>query len=58
MLRIQPRGATIAGKRAARSTGATLASSIGERVFQLIFDNGNIAGIDGNKLTIDFDKAG
>ena len=27
-------------------------------VFHLKFGNGNIAAIEGNKLTIDFDKAG
>lgn len=32
--------------------------AIGDRVFHMKFGNGNIAGIDGNKLTIDFDKAG
>ncbi|WP_075995931.1 ATP-dependent helicase [Salaquimonas pukyongi] len=32
--------------------------SVGDRVFHLKFGNGNIAAIDGNKLTIDFDKAG
>lgn len=31
---------------------------IGDRVFHLKFGNGNIASIDGNKLTVDFDKAG
>jgi len=31
---------------------------VGDRVFHLKFGNGNIASIDGNKLTIDFDKAG
>ena len=34
------------------------AFSIGDRVFHLKFGNGNVASIDGNKLTIDFDKAG
>ena len=47
--------------------GVLVASSIkeqtsrfskGDRVFHLKFGNGNIARIDGNKLTIDFDKAG
>jgi DNA helicase-2/ATP-dependent DNA helicase PcrA len=33
-------------------------SPVGDRVFHLKFGNGNIASIDGNKLTIDFDKAG
>jgi len=29
-----------------------------DRVFHMKFGNGNIAFIDGNKLTFDFDKAG
>ena len=32
--------------------------TIGDRVFHQKFGNGNIAAIEGNKLTIDFDKAG
>lgn len=32
--------------------------TIGDRVFHMKFGNGNVAGIEGNKLTIDFDKAG
>lgn len=32
--------------------------TVGDRVFHMKFGNGNIAAIDGNKLTIDFDKAG
>ena len=32
--------------------------TVGDRVFHLKFGNGNIASIDGNKLTINFDKAG
>ena len=32
--------------------------SVGERVFHQKFGNGNIAAIEGNKLTIDFDRAG
>ena len=31
---------------------------VGDRVFHIKFGNGNIAGIEGNKLTIDFDRAG
>ncbi len=34
------------------------AFSVGDRVFHLKFGNGNVAAIEGNKLTIDFDKAG
>ncbi|GIL01036.1 MAG: DNA helicase [Alphaproteobacteria bacterium] len=32
--------------------------AIGDRVFHMKFGNGNIVAIDGNKLTIDFDRAG
>jgi len=32
--------------------------SVGDRVFHQKFGNGNISAIEGNKLTIDFDKAG
>ncbi len=53
-----PRGSTIEGELVAKSTGTTSAYSVGDRVFHLKFGNGNIAAIDGNKLTIDFDKAG
>jgi DNA helicase-2/ATP-dependent DNA helicase PcrA len=53
-----PRGSTIEGELVAKSTGTTSAYSVGDRVFHLKFGNGNIASIDGNKLTIDFDKAG
>ena len=31
---------------------------IGDRVFHLKFGNGNVAEIEGNKLTVAFDKAG
>jgi len=31
---------------------------VGDRVFHLKFGNGNISAIEGNKLTIDFDRAG
>ena len=32
--------------------------AIGDRVFHQKFGNGNVTAIDGNKLTIQFDKAG
>ena len=32
--------------------------AIGERVFHQKFGNGNVTAVDGNKLTIAFDKAG
>ncbi|WP_136656341.1 UvrD-helicase domain-containing protein [Nitratireductor sp. XY-223] len=50
---------TIEGELVARSVSEEpSAFSVGDRVFHLKFGNGNIASIDGNKLTIDFDKAG
>ena len=32
--------------------------AIGDRVFHQKFGNGNVTAVDGNKLTIAFDKAG
>ncbi|MCO5163198.1 MAG: UvrD-helicase domain-containing protein [Mesorhizobium sp.] len=53
------KGRTIEGELVAKSV-ATEPSRfhVGDRVFHQKFGNGNIAAIDGNKLTIDFDKAG
>jgi DNA helicase-2/ATP-dependent DNA helicase PcrA len=31
---------------------------MGARVFHIKFGNGTVASVDGNKLTVDFDKAG
>ena len=42
----------------AKSTGAVSAFTPGDRVFHQKFGNGNVTAIDGNKLTIQFDKAG
>ena len=54
-----PRGRTIEGELVARSTtDAPSAFSVGDRVFHMKFGNGNVSAIDGNKLTVDFDKAG
>ena len=54
-----PRGKTIEGELVAKSaTDTPSAFKIGDRVFHMKFGNGNIAAVDGNKLTIDFDKAG
>jgi ATP-dependent DNA helicase UvrD/PcrA len=36
----------------------TRLSELGERVFHQKFGNGNVVAVDGNKLTIHFDKAG
>ncbi len=49
---------TIEGELVAKSTGTVSDFAIGDRVFHQKFGNGNITAIDGNKLTIQFDKAG
>jgi DNA helicase II / ATP-dependent DNA helicase PcrA len=49
---------TIEGELVAKSTGAVSEFAIGDRVFHLKFGNGNVTAVDGNKLTIAFDKAG
>jgi DNA helicase-2/ATP-dependent DNA helicase PcrA len=49
---------TIEGELVAKSTGVASQFTVGDRVFHLKFGNGNITAIDGNKLTIQFDKAG
>ena len=50
---------TIEGELVAKSVSDTPSPfSVGDRVFHLKFGNGNIVSIDGNKLTVDFDKAG
>jgi DNA helicase II / ATP-dependent DNA helicase PcrA len=49
---------TIEGELVAKSTGAVSAFAIGDRVFHQKFGNGNVTAVDGNKLTIQFDKAG
>ena len=55
----QTKNRTIEGELVAASVNKpSSAFSVGDRVFHLKFGNGNIAAIDGNKLTIDFDRAG
>ena len=49
---------TIEGELIAKSTGASSNFTAGDRVFHLKFGNGNVTAVDGNKLTIHFDKAG
>jgi DNA helicase-2/ATP-dependent DNA helicase PcrA len=51
---------TIDGDLVARSTdtGRGSADAVGERVFHLKFGYGRIDSLEGNKLTIDFEKAG
>ena len=53
------KGRTIEGELVAKSVSdAPSPFSVGDRVFHEKFGNGNVAAIDGNKLTIDFDRAG
>ncbi len=47
----------IEGELVAKSTVAS-GFAKGMRVFHQKFGNGTVAGVDGNKLTVDFDKAG
>jgi DNA helicase II / ATP-dependent DNA helicase PcrA len=49
---------TIEGELVARSTGTASVHKVGDRVFHVKFGYGDVAEIDGNKLTVDFDKAG
>ncbi|UDL89734.1 UvrD-helicase domain-containing protein [Mesorhizobium sp. PAMC28654] len=57
--RTSVKGRTIDGELVAKSVAdKPSAFSVGDRVFHQKFGNGNISAIDGNKLTIDFDKAG
>jgi DNA helicase II / ATP-dependent DNA helicase PcrA len=49
---------TIEGELVAKSTGTVSAFAVGDRVFHQKFGNGNVVHVEGNKLTIAFDKAG
>jgi DNA helicase II / ATP-dependent DNA helicase PcrA len=49
---------TIEGELVAKSTGTVSPFVIGDRVFHQKFGNGDVVAVDGNKLTIAFDKAG
>jgi len=48
----------IDGELVAKSVSDSSDYSLGERVFHQKFGYGQVSGIEGNKLTIDFDKAG
>jgi len=48
----------IEGELVAKSTGTASNFNEGERVFHIKFGYGAVASVDGNKLTIDFEKAG
>ncbi|MCA3613247.1 MAG: UvrD-helicase domain-containing protein [Methylobacterium sp.] len=49
---------TIEGRVLASSTMQSSRYSSGDRVFHIKFGPGSVAEVDGNKLTVDFDKAG
>jgi DNA helicase-2/ATP-dependent DNA helicase PcrA len=49
---------TIEGELIAKSTGAESDFTLGDRVFHEKFGYGSVAKVDGNKLTIAFEKAG
>jgi DNA helicase II / ATP-dependent DNA helicase PcrA len=52
-----PRIKVLDGELVAKSTGTSPIAK-GARIFHLKFGNGTVAAVDGNKLTVDFDKAG
>ena len=50
---------TIDGELVAKSVSDTPSPfTVGDRVFHQKFGNGNVCAVEGNKLTIDFDRAG
>ncbi|MEW6122995.1 MAG: UvrD-helicase domain-containing protein [Pseudomonadota bacterium] len=51
-------GPVIEGTLIAASTGTASAYAVGERVFHQKFGYGHVADVDGNKLTVQFEKAG
>ncbi|MBD9387576.1 UvrD-helicase domain-containing protein [Agrobacterium sp. AGB01] len=54
-----PKARTIDGELVAKSVSETPSRfNVGDRVLHMKFGNGNITTIEGNKLTIDFDRAG
>ena len=48
----------IEGKVVAKEARAPAAFALGERVFHVKFGYGEVTEIDGNKLSVQFDKAG
>ena len=57
--RVEREPVTIEGELVARSViGGNARFSTGDRVFHQKFGPGTVAAVDGNKLTVDFDKAG
>ena len=57
--RTSVKGRVIDGELVAKSVADSPSPfNVGDRVFHQKFGNGNVAAIEGNKLTIDFDRAG
>ncbi|HEY4344652.1 MAG TPA: UvrD-helicase domain-containing protein [Parvibaculum sp.] len=56
--KVRPPSAEVHGDLVATSDPAAASYSKGERVFHQKFGYGEVREIDGNKLTVDFDKAG
>src|SRR5205085_10432998 len=50
--------AMIEGELVAKSTGVPSSFKVGDRVVHLKFGNGDVVEVDGNKLSVDFDKGG
>jgi DNA helicase-2/ATP-dependent DNA helicase PcrA len=48
----------IEGELVAKSSGSASEFGVGARVFHIKFGPGDVFAVDGNKLTVDFDKAG
>ncbi|WP_039974414.1 UvrD-helicase domain-containing protein [Rhizobium sp. AP16] len=54
-----PKTRTIDGELIAKSTSSEPSKFfVGDRVFHIKFGNGNVSDVEGNKLTIEFDRAG
>lgn len=51
-------GRVIEGQLVAKSTGSEPLYKVGERVFHIKFGYGEVTSVEGNKLTVQFDKAG
>jgi DNA helicase-2/ATP-dependent DNA helicase PcrA len=54
----RPSAQVLEGELLATSTRSQARHAVGARVFHVKFGNGTVAAIDGNKLTVDFDRAG
>lgn len=53
------KGRTIEGELVAKSVSDTASAfTVGDRVFHMKFGNGNVSAVEGNKLTVEFDRAG